>query len=165
MESTDLATGLVERLEERAADHASFSTLLAERADDFDFWTRASDGARLHHVGRDELTGETVIIDGVPLERTRFRLRTTDEAGEVLLERQGQQFVSRSQRRFYGGIETLTDWTGTTEQRNDSPVNFAFPGEAGFAATTPEYDCDLQMVGPSGPPAPQPPAHDKEART
>lgn len=146
MESTDLNSGLVDTLEDDARDHASFSTLLRSGADDFDFWTRSNSGERLHHVGRDELTGDTVDIDGVELEITRFRLVTYNEAGEALIQREGQQFVSRVQGRFYGGVEKSSDWTGTNENTNDSPVSFAFPGQPGFGATKPEYDCDLQMV-------------------
>ncbi|MFT4014601.1 MAG: hypothetical protein QM682_14645 [Paracoccus sp. (in: a-proteobacteria)] len=150
MESTDLRTGLTDMLEAGAADDASFSTLLRTGRDDFDFHTHASNGERLHHVGRDELTGEKVEIDGVALEITRFQLTTYNDQGDVLIERQGQQFISRAQGRFYGGVETSRDWTGAQESSNDSPVTFAFPGQPGFGATTPEYDCDLQMVGGKG---------------
>ena len=71
-------------------------------------------------------------------------------AGDVLIQRKGQQFISRAHGRFYGGIETSTDWTGAVQDANDSPVTFAFPGQPGFGATRPEYDCDLQMVGGDG---------------
>lgn len=105
-------------------------------------------------VGRDELTGETVIIDGVPLERTA-RLRTSTRPARCCWSARASNSSTAAERRFYGGIETLTDWTGTTEQRNDSPVNFAFPGEAGFAATTPNMIATCRWSGPR-PPAPQP---------
>lgn len=146
MESVNLDSGLTDVLEDGAKDDASFSTLLKTGRDDFDFWTRSNDGERLHHVGHDELTGEKVEIDGVPLEVTRFDLTTFSEGGDVLIRRQGQQFISRSQGRFYGGVEQSTDWTGAKEDTNDSPVTFAFPGQPGFGSTVPEYDCDLQMV-------------------
>ena len=150
MESTDLRSGLTDVLEEEAQDHASFSTLLETGRDDFDFWTRSNDGERLRHVGHDELTGETVQIDGVTLELTRFELTTYGESGQVLIRRHGQQFISRAQGRFYGGVETSEDWTGAVRQTNDSPVTFSFPGQPGFGSTKPEYDCDLQMVGGEG---------------
>lgn len=150
MESTDLRSGLTDVLEEEAQDHASFSTLLETGRDDFDFWTRSNDGERLRHVGHDELTGETVQIDGVTLELTRFELTTYGESGQVLIQRRGQQFISRAQGRFYGGVETSEDWTGAVRQTNDSPVTFSFPGQPGFGSTKPEYDCDLQMVGGQG---------------
>ncbi|KGJ04463.1 hypothetical protein IT41_10100 [Paracoccus halophilus] len=146
MESTNLRNGIRDVLEARAADHASFSTLIETGRDDFDFWTLSNDGQRLRHVGRDELPGESVTIDGVALEITRFELTTFSETGEALIRREGQQFISRAHGRFYGGVERSEDWTGMVEESNDSPVTFSFPGEAGFGATTPEYDCDLQMV-------------------
>lgn len=150
MESIDLLSGLTDRLEEGGADEASLSTLLETGADDFDFWTVSDDGERLHHVGRDELTGETVELGGETLEVTRFALRSFDADGNLLIERRGQQFVSRAHGRFYGGIETAADWTGEARETNDSPVRFIRPGEPGFGSTTPEYDCEMQMVRAGG---------------
>ena len=146
MESTDLRTGLTDVLEDVAEDDASFSTLLRSGRDDFDFWTRSGTGERLRHVGHDRLTGETVQIDGVALEVTAFELTTFSESGEQLIRRKGQQFISRAHGRFYGGVESSDDWTGARQDSNDSPVTFSFPGQPGFGATKPEYDCDLQMV-------------------
>ena len=150
MESANLVNGLTDVLEPEAKDHASFSTLEKTGRDDFDFWTLSNDGQRLHHVGHDELPGEKVTIDGVALETTRFELTTYSESGDVLIQRKGQQFISRAHGRFYGGIETSTDWTGAVQESNDSPVTFSFPGQTGFGVTKPEYDCDLQMVGAQG---------------
>lgn len=146
IESTSPSVGLTDTLEEQADSHASFSRLLETGRDDFDFWTVSNSGERLRHVGWDELTGEMVSINGVDLEKTRFQLTTTFENGEVMLERRGQQFISRSMGRFYGGIETTSDWTGQTAETNDSPVTFAFPGQPGFGSTTPQYDCDMLMT-------------------
>lgn len=139
-------SGLGDNLVEEAEDHASFSGLLKDGRDEFDFWTLSSDGMRLHHQGHDILTGETVEVDGQPLERTRFQLTTRSENGEVLIERQGQQFISREFGRFFGGLETSTDWTGARRETNDSPVLFTFQGEAGFGDTTPQFDCDQLMT-------------------
>lgn len=146
IESSDPQSGLVDRLVDQARDHASFSELLATGRDDFDFWTQSNSGERLHHVGQDLLTGEKVTIDGVALEKTRFELTTSNEAGEVLIQRKGQQFISRANRRFYGGVEEYSDWTGEAGVSNDSPVTFDFPGEPGFGATEPQYDCDMMMA-------------------
>ncbi|TRW99720.1 hypothetical protein FNJ84_01745 [Paracoccus sp. M683] len=146
IESSDPQTGLVDRLVDAAKDHASFSELLQTSRDDFDFWTQSNTGERLHHVGRDVLTGEKVVIDGVELEKTQFELTTSNEAGEVLIQRKGQQFINRANGRFYGGIEQSSDWTGETRETNDSPVTFSFPGEAGFGATEPQYDCDMMVA-------------------
>lgn len=147
MESTNLRDGITDVLEDEAKDHASFSTLLETGTDNFDFWTSSSTGERLHHVGQDQLTGEKTEIDGVALEATRFRLTTYNENGDVLIQREGNQYISRAQGRFYGGVEQSQDWTGERQNTNDSPVKFSFPGQPGFGETKPQYDCDLQMVG------------------
>ena len=146
MESTDLVSGITDRLDPEARAHASLSTLLRSGSDDFDFWTQSDTGERLRHIGRDDLTG-TVEIDGETLDTTRFKLRTFAETGELLIERSGSQFVSREFGRFFGGIETSSDWTGETQETNDSPVRFIRPGQPGFGSVTPDYDCDMQMVG------------------
>ncbi|MFN3273061.1 MAG: hypothetical protein ACK41U_00150 [Paracoccus sp. (in: a-proteobacteria)] len=146
IESQSPRTGLMDRLVDEAESHASFSRLLETGRDDFDFRTESNTGETLHHQGWDELTGETVEIDGQTLERTRFDLTTTSETGEVLIERRGTQYISREFGRFFGGIETTNDWTGARRETNDSPVTFSLPGEAGFGETTPQYDCDQLMT-------------------
>lgn len=146
MESIDLQDELIDRLAPGARDPASLSTLLATGRDDFDFWTVSDHGERLHHIGVDTLTGETTQIGGVTLDVTRFELRTFDAEGNLLIERRGQQFVSRAHRRFYGGVETASDWTGEIHESNDSPMQFSFPGQPGFGATTPFYDCGMLMT-------------------
>lgn len=146
MESTNLMSGLSDRLVDEARDHASFADLLRTGRDEFDFWTESNNGERLRHIGHDILTGEIVEIGGVPLEVTQFDLRTYSETGEQLIHRQGSQFISRTHGRFYGGVETSSDWTGATHESNDTPMRFAFPGQPGFGDTVPQYDCDLQMV-------------------
>ena len=146
IESSDPNTGLADFLVERSTDHASFQTLLETGTDDFDFWTESNTGERLRHVGQDILTGETVEIDGQALDVTRFQLKTYDANGELLIERSGQQFISRTMGRFYGGVEVQTDWTGQRQETNDSPVTFAFPGEKGFGEATPHFDCDQLLT-------------------
>lgn len=146
IESSDPNTGLADFLVERSTDHASFQTLLETGTDDFDFWTESNTGERLRHVGQDILTGETVEIDGQVLDVTRFQLKTYDANGELLIERSGQQFISRTMGRFYGGVEVQTDWTGQRQETNDSPVTFAFPGEKGFGEATPQFDCDQLLT-------------------
>lgn len=146
VESVDPETGLTDTLEDGAGDDASLTTLIETGRDDFDFWTVSNAGERLHHVGHDVLTGKTVTIDGVDLDETRFELTTHSDSGEVLIERQGQQYISRAMRRFYGGVETSRDWTGANERSDDSPVIFSFPGETGFGSTTPQFDCDMMMT-------------------
>ncbi len=147
LESSDLTTGLTDTLLSTAADPASFSTLLRTGRDDFDFWTESSNGERLRHVGEDLLTGEKVEIDGVALELTRFQLKTFGADGQLLIESRGQQFINRDHGRFYGGVERSEDWSGEIRDDDDSPVTFAFPGDAGFGATDPVFDCEMMMAG------------------
>lgn len=146
MESTSPDTGLTDVLVQRSKDHASFSTLLETGSDDFDFWTESNTGERLRHVGRDDLTGKKVTIDGMALEETRFQLKTYDNAGELLIERTGQQFISREHGRFFGGVEEQSDWTGQDQKTNDTPVLFSLPGEEGFGDTEPKFDCEEIMA-------------------
>lgn len=145
MESTDLVSGISDRLEPQSRDHASLSGLLRTGQDDFDFWTVSDSGERLRHIGRDELTGQ-VEIDGEQLDTTRFQLRSFAETGELLIERSGTQFVSREFGRFFGGVEHSADWQGQQVDSDDSPVRFIRRGEPGFGSTRPDYDCDVQMV-------------------
>ncbi len=146
LESRDLRSGIVDRLGSQESDPASFSTLIGTGRDDFDFWTESSTGEKLRHIGYDRLTGVTKNIGGVALEETQFDLKTFNESGDELIHRQGNQYISRAQGRFYGGVEASSDWTGNATKTNDSPVRFSFPGQPGFSETTPAYDCDLQMV-------------------
>lgn len=147
LESSDLTTGLTDVLMDQAADPASFSTLLRTGRDDFDFWTELNSGERLRHIGEDQLTGEKVEIDGVALELTRFQLKTFGADGQLLIESSGQQFINRDHGRFYGGVEHSEDWAGKIVDDDDSPVTFAFPGDAGFGATAPVFDCEMMMAG------------------
>jgi len=146
VESENYRSGIVDRLVPNAQDDASFSTLLQTGRDDFDFWTKSNDGTRLRHQGFDRLTGETVTINGQTLERTEFQLTTSDSQGQVLIQRQGNQFISREFGRFFGGVETNRDWTGAKTQTDDSPMLFSFPGDAGFGSTTPQFDCDQLLT-------------------
>ena len=164
IESTDTISGVTDRLEPQAADHASLRTLISTGRDDFDFWTLSDSGERLRHIGHDVLTGTTT-IDGVALDTTRFELRTFSAGGELLIHRIGGQFLSREFGRFYGGVETATDWRGEVEETNDTPVRFVRPGQPGFGSTEPDYDCDQQMVRMAPVPTYDPPAAIGEAAT
>lgn len=146
MESLSVESGITDTLVEDAADHASFTTLIDTGFDDFDFWTEDADGNRLRYVGQDTLTGETLTIDGQTLEVTSFELKAFDADGQEILTRSGNQFIDRTQRRFYGGKETMTDWTGAVVNSDDSPVSFHLPGQPGFGDTTPQYDCNMLMT-------------------
>lgn len=150
--STD--TGEVEALDPGASkDQPSFSALLSEGKDDYDFVTRSSHRGMQRFVGTDTLTGQSVTIDDVPLETITFDLREDDEAGQMVSHRTGTQYISRKYRLFLSGDERFEAAQGDVVTYDDSPVRFDFPGDPGFSTETPEYDCDLMMTE-AGIPAP-----------
>lgn len=147
VESVSLYSGEVETLDAAgSADNASFSALLSAGRDDYDFVTRSKSGLVQRFIGHDELTGETTTIDGVPLEYCGFEMRIEDDAGNLLGQRKGMQLISREKRLFFGATESHENAYGERSTSIDTPVSFAFPGEDGFAATRPEYDCDMMMT-------------------
>lgn len=147
LESVNLKDGTVEKLDAAAsADNASFSTLLATGRDDYDFVTRTSTGLVQRFKGFDQLTGESTSIDGVPLERCAFEMEIEDEAGNVVATRKGMQVISRQMRVFFAQTETYENGFGDRVTTTEGPVTFAFPGDADFAAATPQYDCDMMMT-------------------
>jgi len=147
VESVSLADGEVEKLDAAASkDNASFSTLLAEGRDDYDFITRTTSGRVQRFKGFDQLTGQKTSIDGVALERCSFEMTIEDEAGNTLATRKGVQFISRERRVFFSETESYENSFGDKSVTTEAPVTFAFPGEDGFAAAKPEYDCDMMMT-------------------
>jgi hypothetical protein len=87
-----------------------------------------------------------VVIDGVTLERTRFDLTASDAAGQVLWHRTGQQLVQRDWRIFFADKEGFENSFGDKADVTDTPVTFAGPGDKGYLAAKPEYDCDAMMT-------------------
>jgi hypothetical protein len=150
IESIDHDSGNIERLLPKAADHASFSTLLATGRDDFDFMTETSDGFVERFVGADTLTGETVVIDGIPLERSTFDLSSYDASGAFLTRRSGSQFISRDLRLFFGDTEVFENAQGDRIETFQPPVTFALPGEDGFGTLEPKFDCNAVLARAPG---------------
>lgn len=154
IDSYDLTTGARDQLSSET-DPASFSALLSTGRDTYDFTTKSSSGEVRRYSGFDELTGETVVIDGVTLERTRFDLTATGADGAMIWHRTGEQLVQRDWRLFFADRESFENGAGDRTEVRDTPVTFAGPGEAGFLAEKPEYDCDAMMTrletAPGGP--------------
>ncbi|HEY0212625.1 MAG TPA: hypothetical protein VGC40_03430 [Paenirhodobacter sp.] len=147
IESISLQDGVIDRLDESgSADHASFSTLLATGRDDFDFITTSSNGEPRRYIGFDQLTGTTVKVGKVVLERSTFQLRIEDGSGNFIALRKGNQLIDRDMRVFFSDAETFENAAGDTASTFEAPAAFAFPGEAGFGATKPEFDCDMMMT-------------------
>jgi len=147
VESINHDTGAVDRLLPKAKDHASFSTLLETGYDDYDFMTESSDGTVEQFVGYDRLTGESVQIDGIALQRSEFDLSSYDAAGSFLTRRVGTQFISPELRLFFGDVEVFENAEGERVESMQPPVTFALPGEEGFGAVKPVFDCNAVLTG------------------
>ena len=143
--SVDLISGSEQTLSPNPADAASFSGLLATGTDTYDFGQTADTGGSTRVRGFDTLTGRKVVIDGVELEETNFELREMQADGSLLHAGRGKEYIHRTWRLFFSGP---SEWDGGEGFRavDRSPVTFAQPGEAGFMAAKPEYDCDAQLA-------------------
>lgn len=127
------------------SDAASISTLLAEGYDDFTFEQRYNGARVLRHEGFDRLTGERFVIDGEELLGTEYFGRLTDPAtGQVLDEVSGREYVSARHRRFFAGIRAAADGG---EPLDNTPAKFFYPGDDGFEAVQPRYDCGPLLSG------------------
>lgn len=145
VDSRSLISGLGRQTVFPAPDPASMTVLLSEGYDDFVFDERHSDGRVLRVEGFDRLTGEEIEIDGERLLRTEFSYRVTDpQTGALVDSGEGREFVSPRHRRFFSGITVYETEDGAL-QFDRSPVQFAYPGEAGFGATDPIFGCGEMM--------------------
>lgn len=157
VESYDLNPMVKQTLDANPADPANFSSLLATGRDDFEFSLSKDNGEHSNVKGYDRLTGQTVTIDGVTLQETEYEYVETDDAGSVLRQARGHEYVSAEFRNFFSG---QSEWLNGTDwlPMDGSPVQFFFPGEKGFAATQPLFECDAVMS--SLPATPEVPSHD-----
>lgn len=146
IESIDLGEATVQTLDPNPPDPASASGLLAIGYDSFAFSLSKDNGEHSNVRGFDRLTGERVVIDGVTLERTEFEYTETDDEGNILRRARGGEFILNEPRTFLAGVSEW--WDGEAWLPMDgSPVTFAFPGDKGFEATQPIFDCDAVLSG------------------
>jgi hypothetical protein len=129
------------------ADPASFTELLANGYDSFSFSLSRTDGIGSNVTGSDRLTGKTVVIDGVTLLETQFEATETDEFGTPSRRSRGNEYISADMRVFFAGPGETDLGDGQWLPIDGSPVDFIFPGEKGFAATQPIYECDALTAG------------------
>lgn len=127
------------------ADPASFTTLLQTGTDTFDFALTKDNGEHTTVKGYDKLTGKTMMIDGIMLEQTEFNYTETDAAGNVLRQSSGNEYIKRDWRNFFSGTSQWMQPDGTSLPLDGTPVQFILPGEKGFAATQPLFQCDAVM--------------------
>jgi len=146
IESYGILSGRLSRLSAEA-DPASFTELLTEGRDNFDFFTSDSSGQRTRYVGYDGVTGAPVTIDGVTLVPTEFVMRVEDPGGTLLWETVGQEFVHSDWRTFLSGTREVRSADGSVSSVDNTPVEFVFPGEPGFLTTEPKYGCGDMLSG------------------
>jgi len=143
--SLDLGAGTRETLVPDPADPASFTELSTTGLDTFDFTIVADNGDETRVVGFDRLTGSEVIVDGVTLQEVENQVALTDaKTGDLKWSAVGQEYISLKHRLFMSGIGTYTTPDGDETSSDDRPIEFAFPGDAGFLADKPIYDCNVQ---------------------
>lgn len=137
-------------LDPAPADRASFSELLASGIDTWDFTLSKDDGTGSRAVGYDRLTGQTVVIDGITLSQTEVEFTEYDRDGTLLRQSRGNEYLHPDWRMFFAGPGETDLGDGQWRPIDGSPVEFVFPGEEGFLATQPKYDCDaLTAEGPA----------------
>jgi len=145
VESFDLNPTVRQTLDPGASDPASFTELLGG-SDTFAFGLTRDDGEETDVTGFDRLTGKTVVIDGITLQETEFEFTESDRSGAVLRRSKGFEYVNADWRLFFAGPSEWDDGTGYVPI-DGSPLQFVFPGEPGFGATQPLFDCDPVLSG------------------
>ncbi|SEN31082.1 hypothetical protein SAMN05216227_10118 [Pseudorhodobacter antarcticus] len=140
VESIELNPTVRQTLDAAPEDQASFTDLLGG-IDTFAFNLSRDNGENSRVRGFDRLTGQSVVIDGVTLSQTEFEYGETDTAGTPLRRARGTEYIHPEWRLFFAGP---TEWDGGEGYvpMDGSPVEFMFPGEPGFAAMQPVFECD-----------------------
>ncbi len=143
IESYDLNPTVRQTLDPNPEDPASFTELLGG-VDTFAFNLTRDDGTRSRVRGFDRLTGNTVVIDGITLQETAYEYEERDPLGNLMRQARGNEYIHPEWRNFFAGP---SEWDGGEGYVpiNGSPVQFIFPGEPGFAATEPLFECDAVL--------------------
>ncbi|KAA9006687.1 hypothetical protein [Histidinibacterium aquaticum] len=151
VESLGLVTGTRSVLEEDPEDPASLTELLESGIDTYDFVTitetldeEGSEETR--YRGADVLTGETVEIDGHELLAMTYTTEVKEE-GADWTRQEGTNYVMEDERLFLPGTSAQVNEDGTMgPERDNRPVQIIEPGEEGFFASEPIYDCGVQDI-------------------
>ena len=141
VESYEMFPTVAQTMDPNPEDPASFSDLLSG-ADSYAFGLSKDTGERSQVSGYDRLTGRTVVIDGITLEETAFEFTETSIGGSVLRKARGNEYIHRDWRLFFAGPTEWDGGDGNAIPVDGSPMQFIFPGEPGYAATQPIFDCD-----------------------
>jgi hypothetical protein len=145
VESLEFSPNTRQQLEPAPEDPASFSELLNTGKDDFAFGLSKDTGERTKVRGFDRLTGNTRIIDGITLQETEFDYTETDLDGNILRQANGNEYINPDWRMFLSGPSLWNGGDGQFLPSDGSPMQFIFPGEPGFGATQPIFDCDAVL--------------------
>ncbi|GGL55867.1 hypothetical protein [Wenxinia marina] len=145
MESFHMYSGHSERLVEGAENPASFTELLESGVNTYEFETDSDEVGVSRYVGEDRLTGETVDIDGVTLDRTQYAITAYDADGNVTWSSTGTEYINRDWRMFLSGQSTYMS-DGESFDSDDAPVEFIFPDEAGFLSPNPKFGCNEESA-------------------
>lgn len=143
-----VSSGAVEELQMPSVDPMSLTELFEAGIMTFDY-TMLSFGAVVSRsVGFDKLNGVETVIDGEPL--LEFEFQTVNAAdGPDARVWEGRQYVSERHRLFivneFWPADDPSDVTAYT------PVDFIYPGEPGFFASMPVYDCGAVLSGLDAP--------------
>lgn len=126
-------------------DPASLTELLETGIDTYDFVTVTEDGSETRWIGADQLTGQSITIDGHELLEMTFTTQSDD--GEDVTGQEGTNYVSEEFRLFLPGLsmDVLEDGS-LGPARDNTPVALIEPGEPGFFTTSPIYDCGVQDI-------------------
>ncbi len=161
LESYDIDPPVKQTLDANPTDPASFSELMAQGLDRYEFGLSDSTGERTRVRGQDRLTGKTWMIDGITLQETEFQYTETDLDGNVLRQSRGNEYINPEWRLFFSGPSEWNGGDGKFLPLDGGPVEFIFPGEPGFASTQPLFDCDAVMSQLDDPiPAQEAQSHD-----
>jgi hypothetical protein len=147
VESLEFNPATRQTLDPGAPDAASFSNLLNSGLDTYEFGLSTDTGERTRVNGYDRLTGRSVTIDGVTLQETEFDYTETDLDGNLLRQANGNEYIHPEWRMFFSGPSEWNGGDGQFLPLDGSPMQFIFPGEAGFAVTQPIFDCDAVVAG------------------
>lgn len=147
VESYSLGTGDRRELAPDPADPANFTEMMETGVDTYDFITSSDSGQRRQWSGSDRLRGVTEDIDGITLEVMDYETRVSNpDTGEQIYVSVGVNYVSTEWRLFLPGESTTFFPDGEQVERDNTPVDFIFPGETGFFSTVPLYDCGADTV-------------------
>jgi hypothetical protein len=153
LESIEINPRVTQTLDPAPRDPANFSSLLATGRDDFEFSLSKDNGEHSNVKGFDQTEFATIEIDGITLTKTRFEYVETDDAGNILRQARGDEYIHPEWRLFFSGTSEYWTDKGWMPMVGD-PVEFILPGEKGFGLSQPVFDCDAVMSGLEMPPMP-----------